>query len=70
MGVACGRYALINHTLNNRTRQIWIALAAVFALAGVVNLVLALSEAALWPGVLAITVLLAAAGCVREAVTR
>jgi len=61
---------MINHTLRSRTRQIWIVLAAAFALAGVVNVVLAVSEDAIWPGVLGATVLLAAAGCVREATTR
>jgi uncharacterized membrane protein len=61
---------MINHISHPRTRQVWIVLAAAFLLAGVVNIGLAVSEDTLWPAILAATVLVAAAGCVRGAVTR
>lgn len=47
-------------------RRLWTLLAALFALVAGVNVILAVSEAAWWQGVVAALCLVVAVGCARE----
>jgi hypothetical protein len=62
---------MTDHTVGYRLRRshhrAWLVPAVLFALAGVVNIGIAIAAATAWPAVLAAMLLVAAAGCVRGA---
>jgi hypothetical protein len=63
---------MTDHTMGYRLRRrhhrAWLVPAVLFAVAGVINIGIAIASAAVWPAVLAATLLIAAAGCVRGAI--
>jgi hypothetical protein len=56
------------YRLRRRQHRAWLVPAILFVLAGVVNIGIAIASATVWPAVLAATLLIAAAGCVRGAI--
>ena len=63
---------MIDHSVRYQVTQgyhrAWLVPAVLFALTGVTNIGIAITSATVWPAVLAATLLIAAAGCVRAAI--
>ncbi|MET1071899.1 MAG: hypothetical protein ABWY11_04545 [Umezawaea sp.] len=58
----------ITHRVHHGRNSAWLLPAVLFALTGVVNIGIALTSSTVWPAVLAATLLIAAAACVRGAI--
>ncbi|MEO6090228.1 MAG: hypothetical protein ABIQ18_44695 [Umezawaea sp.] len=59
----------VRYRVTQGYHRAWLVPAVLFALTGLTNIAIAITSATVWPAVLAATLLIAAAGCVRGAMS-